>query len=132
MFVCEADTQQTKRLIIKQLAILAHSGSVNVIESWVLIVSRMALSHASEIARHYQTLGLEFGADPAAIKKAYHRLALQWHPDKVMRAARAESARSIFMLHALGKHALHTRWEHMRISSCSGRPRLSEPTCLRT
>eukprot|EP00746_Dinoflagellata_sp_MGD_P088238 gnl/MRDRNA2_/MRDRNA2_34933_c0_seq1.p1 gnl/MRDRNA2_/MRDRNA2_34933_c0~~gnl/MRDRNA2_/MRDRNA2_34933_c0_seq1.p1 ORF type:complete len:295 (+),score=49.63 gnl/MRDRNA2_/MRDRNA2_34933_c0_seq1:62-946(+) len=36
----------------------------------------------SDISRHYQILGLEFGADHAAIKKAYHRLALQWHPDK--------------------------------------------------
>ncbi|CAK59637.1 unnamed protein product (macronuclear) [Paramecium tetraurelia] len=31
---------------------------------------------------HYDTLGLERNAQPNQIKKAYHKLALQWHPDK--------------------------------------------------
>jgi len=30
----------------------------------------------------YELLGLERGADAAAIKKAYRKLSLQWHPDK--------------------------------------------------
>lgn len=35
-----------------------------------------------ELSKHYHVLGLQEGADLAEIKKAYHRLALQWHPDK--------------------------------------------------
>ncbi|CAK59178.1 unnamed protein product (macronuclear) [Paramecium tetraurelia] len=31
---------------------------------------------------HYDTLGLERNAKPNQIKQAYHKLALQWHPDK--------------------------------------------------
>ncbi|CAD8119354.1 unnamed protein product [Paramecium sonneborni] len=31
---------------------------------------------------HYDILGLERNAKPNQIKKAYHKLALQWHPDK--------------------------------------------------
>lgn len=31
---------------------------------------------------HYQILGLERGASPQAIKSAYRRLALQYHPDR--------------------------------------------------
>ncbi|CAD8089832.1 unnamed protein product [Paramecium primaurelia] len=31
---------------------------------------------------HYDTLGLERDAKPNQIKSAYHKLALQWHPDK--------------------------------------------------
>ena len=34
-------------------------------------------------ARHYATLGLENGADQDAIKKAYRKLSMQYHPDKV-------------------------------------------------
>ena len=32
---------------------------------------------------HYEVLGVEEDADTAAIKKAYHKLAMQHHPDKV-------------------------------------------------
>ncbi len=34
-------------------------------------------------AKHYATLGLEEGADKDAIKKAYRKLSMQYHPDKV-------------------------------------------------
>lgn len=34
-------------------------------------------------ARHYATLGLEKGADKEQIKKAYRKLSMQYHPDKV-------------------------------------------------
>lgn len=34
-------------------------------------------------ARHYATLGLENGADKETIKKAYRKLSMQYHPDKV-------------------------------------------------
>ena len=30
---------------------------------------------------YYQTLGVERGADAAAVKKAYRRLARKYHPD---------------------------------------------------
>lgn len=29
---------------------------------------------------HYETLGLERSAQQTQIKKAYHKLALKWHP----------------------------------------------------
>merc|ERR1719214_358762 len=73
----------------------------------------MALSHASEIARHYQTLGLEYGADPAAIKKAYHRLALQWHPDKQGCSSEERShATSMFQAVQRSYEALTTECNH--------------------
>jgi DnaJ like chaperone protein len=34
-------------------------------------------------AKHYATLGLEKGATPEEIKKAYRKLSMQYHPDKV-------------------------------------------------
>ncbi len=34
-------------------------------------------------AKHHATLGLEKGADKDAIKKAYRKLSMQYHPDKV-------------------------------------------------
>lgn len=37
---------------------------------------------ASGLADHYGVLGVESGAEEAAIKKAYRKLVLQWHPDK--------------------------------------------------
>jgi len=36
-----------------------------------------------QAARHYATLGLEKGADQETIKKAYRKLSMQYHPDKV-------------------------------------------------
>lgn len=37
-----------------------------------------------EISHHYAVLGLENGADPGEVKKAYRRLAAEYHPDKVV------------------------------------------------
>ncbi|KAB1264531.1 DnaJ-like protein subfamily B member 8 [Camelus dromedarius] len=34
------------------------------------------------MANHYEVLGLQAGASPEDIRKAYRRLALRWHPDK--------------------------------------------------
>ncbi|TKB09404.1 DnaJ domain-containing protein [Desulforhopalus sp. IMCC35007] len=34
-------------------------------------------------AKHYATLGLQKGASPEEIKKAYRKLSMQYHPDKV-------------------------------------------------
>ncbi|MFH0781096.1 MAG: DnaJ domain-containing protein [Pseudomonadota bacterium] len=42
-----------------------------------------ATSSQDMAARHYATLGLEKGADMEEIKKAYRKLSMQYHPDKV-------------------------------------------------
>lgn len=42
-----------------------------------------AASSEDMAARHYATLGLEKGADMEEIKKAYRKLSMQYHPDKV-------------------------------------------------
>lgn len=33
-------------------------------------------------SRHYLALGIPYGSDAKRVRKAYHTLALQWHPDK--------------------------------------------------
>ena len=42
-----------------------------------------ATSAASLEEQYYAVLGLEQGADFAEIKKAYRKLSMQYHPDKV-------------------------------------------------
>lgn len=42
-----------------------------------------AASAAQLEERYYAVLGLERGADFAAIKKSYRKLSMQYHPDKV-------------------------------------------------
>jgi len=37
-----------------------------------------------DLSHHYAVLGLADGADPAEVKKAYRRLAAEYHPDKVV------------------------------------------------
>ena len=43
---------------------------------------------------HYEVLGVARAAGDAEIKKAYHKLALKWHPDK--NADRLEHATEVF------------------------------------
>ena len=31
---------------------------------------------------YYETLGVERGADAESLKRAYRKLAMQWHPDR--------------------------------------------------
>jgi len=40
-------------------------------------------SSSTDESRYYDTLGLEPDADFASIKKAYRKLSMQYHPDKV-------------------------------------------------
>jgi DnaJ like chaperone protein len=42
-----------------------------------------AASSRDTAEQHYATLGLEKGADMEEIKKAYRKLSMQYHPDKV-------------------------------------------------
>ena len=38
----------------------------------------------SDLSHHYAVLGLEDGADLAAVKKAYRKLVTEYHPDKIV------------------------------------------------
>ena len=40
---------------------------------------------------YYETLGVDRGADDAALKSAYRKLAMKWHPDRNQGDASAES-----------------------------------------
>lgn len=44
------------------------------------------------ICCHYEVLGVARDADEDALKKAYRKLALRWHPDKNADAAEARLA----------------------------------------
>lgn len=47
--------------------------------------------YSSEEVDHYEVLGIPRDATTAEIRKAYRKLALAHHPDKVPEAQRAES-----------------------------------------
>jgi curved DNA-binding protein CbpA len=40
--------------------------------------------------KHYEVLGITETASASEIKKAYRKLSLQWHPDKIKQTERRE------------------------------------------
>jgi DnaJ like chaperone protein len=38
----------------------------------------------SDLSHHYAMLGLENGADPGEVKRAYRKLVSEYHPDKIV------------------------------------------------
>jgi curved DNA-binding protein CbpA len=47
----------------------------------------------SKTKDYYKILGVKRGADESDIKKAYRKLALEWHPDRVSEDQKAEAQR---------------------------------------
>jgi DnaJ like chaperone protein len=59
-------------------AVPAHLG----LHPDIFMTVRRQFGH--DLSHHYAVLGLESGADLAEVKKAYRKLAAEYHPDKVV------------------------------------------------
>lgn len=68
---------------------------------WLLILSLTFAPHQIS-ASHYTTLGIDQTANEDAIKKAYHKLVMQWHPDKNRDVVAAKAREGIEHLKRIG------------------------------
>lgn len=74
---------------------------------------------------HYEVLGVERGADVAAIKRAYRKAALRWHPDKNPGDREAEerfkeAAEAYAVLSDADKRARYDRFGHAGVGGAAG------------
>src|SRR5688500_4885384 len=74
----------------------------------------------------YEVLGVDRGADADAIKKAYRKLAMQYHPDRNSDADAAErfkeANRAYEVLSDAEKRARYDRYGHAGVDNGSGGP----------
>jgi molecular chaperone DnaJ len=76
---------------------------------------------------YYEVLGLSKGADEAALKAAYRKLALQYHPDRNPNDQAAEekfkeAAEAYGVLADAQKRAAYDRYGHQGVSGAAGGP----------
>ncbi|KAK8939642.1 Chaperone protein dnaJ 49 [Platanthera guangdongensis] len=75
-----------RKSIFRRISIFLTCGNVTLMLLWVMMA--VLVHHISNISRQIQPfepfdiLGLEPGASDSAVKKAYRRLSIQYHPDK--------------------------------------------------
>ncbi|XP_076938629.1 dnaJ protein ERDJ2A-like [Bidens hawaiensis] len=83
--VCSRSVKYHKSIFKKILSVSTWSNLILLL-SWIvmgLLVNYVNhLDHEIEVFDPFNLLGLQFGASDSEIKKAYRRLAVQYHPDK--------------------------------------------------
>ena len=71
---------------------------------------------------HFEVLGLAAGADPDAVKRAYLRLARQFHPDQARDAALADVCKAVFLRVSEAYNVLTSPDSRARYEASLGRP----------
>ncbi|XP_076883002.1 dnaJ protein ERDJ2A-like [Bidens hawaiensis] len=83
--VCSRSVKYDKSIFKKILSVSTWSNLILLL-SWIMIGVLVDyvnhLDHEIEVFNPFNILGLQFGASDSEIKKAYRRLAVQYHPDK--------------------------------------------------
>ncbi|CAM8908958.1 unnamed protein product [Rhodiola kirilowii] len=72
--------------VFKRISSVITCGNLTLVLLWIIMLFLVSyiknMNHENEVFEPFTILGLQPGASDTAIKKAYRRLSIQYHPDK--------------------------------------------------